>query len=231
MSERNTKEFFLYFARSNPLRTILMVALLVGAGLAEGVGIAGLLPLLEIGLTSPGTEPSGMSRAVSGLLETVGLKPTLGILLLIVVGAMAMKGLLRWLAMRQVGYVVARVAMDLRLRLIRALMKADWAYFATRPVGYFSNSISSEAHRSASAYRMACNALADLAQAAVYAVIVVLVSPAPGRPAPARVLVRCRRVGRSRTPLRWSERRSGCTRRGHHLRLQSARRAAAPCCR
>jgi len=177
MTERNTKEFFLFFARSNPLRTLVMVGMLIGAGLAEGVGIAGLLPLLVVGIAPAGTEPSDMSRRVSELLATVGLEPTLGVLLLVVVGAMAMKGLLRWLAMRQVGYVVARVAMDLRLRLIRALMKADWSYFATRPVGYFANSISTEAHRAANAYRMACNALADLAQAGVYAVIVFLVSP------------------------------------------------------
>ena len=135
MTERNTKEFFLYFARSNPARTLLMVGLLIGAGLAEGIGIAGLLPLLEIGLSNPSVEPSGLSQQVAALLGRIGLEPTLGVLLLVVVAAMAMKGLLLWLAMRQVGYVVARVAMDLRLRLIRALMKADWSYFATRPVG------------------------------------------------------------------------------------------------
>jgi ATP-binding cassette subfamily C protein len=177
MTERNTREFFLYFARSKPLRTLVMVAMLIGAGMAEGVGIAGLLPLLEIGVSSGGGEPSGVSRRIAELIGILGLQPTLGVLLLIVVGAMAIKGLLRWLAMRQVGYVVARVAMDLRLRLIRALLKADWSYFSTRPVGYFANSISSEAHRAANSYRMACNAIADLAQAGVYAVIVFLVSP------------------------------------------------------
>ena len=176
MTKRNTREFFLYFARSYPIRTFVMIALLLGAGLAEGVGIAGLLPVLEIGVTESGREPSGMSRTVADLLGKVGLEPTLAILLLIVVGAMAVKGLFRWLAMRQVGYVVARVAMDLRLRLIRALMQAEWSYFATRPVGYFANSISTEAHRSANAYRMASSALADLAQALVYAVIVFFVS-------------------------------------------------------
>jgi ATP-binding cassette subfamily C protein len=176
MTERNPKAFFLYFAQANPGRAFLMVGLLIGAGLAEGIGIAGLLPLLEVGLSTGSEEPSGLSQIVEAALGRIGLEPTLGVLLLVVVIAMATKGLFRWLAMRQVGYVVARVAMDLRLRLIRALMKADWSYFATRPVGYFSNSISSEAHRSATAYRMACNALADLAQAGVYAVIVVLVS-------------------------------------------------------
>ena len=95
MTERNSREFFLYFARAYPIRSVVMISLLLGAGLAEGVGIAGLLPVLEIGVTRSGGEPSGMSRTVADLLGRVGLEPTLAILLLIVVGAMALKGLLR----------------------------------------------------------------------------------------------------------------------------------------
>ena len=125
MTERNTREFFLYFARAYPIRSAVMIALLLGAGLAEGVGIAGLLPVLEIGATQSGAEPSGLSRTVSNLLGRVGLRPTLSILLFIVVGAMALKGLFRWLAMRQVGYVVARVAMDLRLGSLCEPLGAD----------------------------------------------------------------------------------------------------------
>lgn len=176
MTERKTREFFLYFARAYTIRSVMMIVLLLGAGLAEGVGIAGLLPILEVGATNSDGDPSGMSQKVAELLGVVGLEPTLAILLMVVVAAMALKGLLRWLAMRQVGYVVARVAMDLRLRLIRALMNAEWSYFATRPTGYFANSIGTEAQRSANAYRMACSALADLAQSLVYAGIVFLVS-------------------------------------------------------
>jgi len=176
MLERKTRDFFMYFVRAYPGRSVVMIILILAAGLAEGVGLAGLLPVLEIGITKTGDEPSRVARAVAELLGTVGLEPTLGILLLVVTAAMAMKGLLSWLAMRQVGFVVARVAMDLRLRLIRALMQAEWSYFSTRPTGYFANSISSEAHRSATAYRMACWALASLVQALVYAAIVFLVS-------------------------------------------------------
>ena len=82
MTKRNTREFFLYFARSYPIRTVVMIVLLLGA-------------VLEIGVTESGREPSGMSRTVADLLGKVGLEPTLAILLLIVVGAMALKGLFR----------------------------------------------------------------------------------------------------------------------------------------
>ncbi len=173
---RESREFFGYFAKAYPGRTLVMVGLLVASGLAEGVGLAGLLPILELGVTRSGAEPSDFARAVEAGLARVGLEPKLGVLLLIVFGAMTMKGVFRWLAMRQVGFVVARVAMDLRLRLIRALMQAEWRYFGTKPTGHFATSISSEAHRAASAYQMACSAFAGLIQVAVYAAVVILVS-------------------------------------------------------
>ena len=68
------------------------------------------------------------------------------------------------------------VGMDLRLRLIRSLMSAEWEFFTGSPTGYFSNAISSEAHRAAMGYREACAALAGLIQVAVYATFVVLIS-------------------------------------------------------
>ena len=167
---------FLHFARAYPGRTLLMIGLLVASGLAEGVGLAGLLPIIEVGVTAAGGQQSDFALAVQAGLSRLGIEPTLGVLLAIVFFAMTLKGVFRWLAMRQVGFVVARVAMDLRLRLIRALMQAEWRYFARKPTGHFASSISSEAHRAANAYQMACSALAGLIQVAVYATVVVLVS-------------------------------------------------------
>ena len=39
---------FALFARAHPRRTIMMVCLLILAGLAEGIGLAALLPVLEV---------------------------------------------------------------------------------------------------------------------------------------------------------------------------------------
>jgi ATP-binding cassette subfamily C protein len=153
-----------------------MVALLLGAGLSEGLGIAALLPLLELGTAQTGQEPSVLSQAVSNAFHAVGLEPGLGPLLVFIVVAMAMKGTFRWLAMREVGYVVARVAMDLRLRLIRGLMRAEWKHFTGTPTGFFATSISSEAHGAASAYREACAGLALVFQVAAYAFVVWMAS-------------------------------------------------------
>ena len=153
-----------------------MVGLLIFAGLAEGVGVVTLLPVLELAASTNGEDPSRISIMVGRALEWTGLTPTLGILLGLIVVAMTAKGAFRWMAMKQVGYAVAQIATDLRLRLIRALMKARWSHFTGHPTGHFANAISTEAHRASSAYRQACAALAAMIQVLVYLAVVFLVS-------------------------------------------------------
>ncbi len=173
---RQSREFLEHFFKAYPGRTAVMVALLLASGLSEGIGVAALLPLLELGTSQTGQDPSHLSEFVGRAFGAVRIEPNLGVLLGTIVVAMTLKGAFRWLAMREVGYVVARVAMDLRLRLIRGLMRAEWRYFSSTPTGYFANSISYEAHRAASAYREACWALAGVFQVAVYAAVVFLAS-------------------------------------------------------
>jgi ATP-binding cassette, subfamily C, bacterial len=71
---------------------------------------------------------------------------------------------------------VARIATDLRLMLIRSLLRARWSYFAGRPAGHVANAISSEAHRASGAYREVCSLLAGLIQVIVYFTVALLVT-------------------------------------------------------
>ncbi|MDH3427002.1 MAG: ABC transporter ATP-binding protein/permease, partial [Gemmatimonadota bacterium] len=176
MLRPTARRFFDYFASAYPARTVRMIILFVGAGLADGVGIAGLLPVLELSLGQTQAEQSRISQGVGSALNSIGIPASLPILLGLVVSAIALKGLFKWLAMREAGFVTARVGMDLRLRLIRSLMRAEWEFFVSRPTGHFANAISSEAHRAAMGYREACAALAGLIQVTVYAGFVILIS-------------------------------------------------------
>lgn len=173
--DRQSTGFIGHFFRAYPKQSFLMVGLLLFAGLAEAVGVITLLPVLEIAVGGA-AEDSLLTTTVRGFLDVVGLPATLPVLLSLVVVAMAMKGIFRWLAMRQVGYTVAAVAADLRLRLIRALMAARWQFFADQPVGQFANAVGTEAHRASDAYQQACAAMAGVVQVIVYAAIIVLVS-------------------------------------------------------
>lgn len=173
---RETTGFVSHFLRSYPARSVLMVFLLIVAGLAEGIGVLTLLPVLEAAVGADGEAPSGVTRVFTEVLERLGLPNTLGVLLTLIVVTISLKGICRWLAMNQVGYAVANIARDLRLHLIRAVMKARWSHFSGHPTGYFANAISTEAHRASGAYRAACSAMSSVIQVIMYLTVVVLVS-------------------------------------------------------
>jgi ATP-binding cassette, subfamily C, bacterial len=164
-----------YFLRAYPRRTVLMVSLLLMAGLAEGVGLVTLIPLLEVAVTD-GTTQSGLGQTVGSVLGTIGLDPTLGVLLAIIVLGMTLKAGFIWLAGNQIGFTVARIATDLRLSLIRSLLRARWKYFSGRPAGHVANALSNEAHRAAGAYRELCMLLAGGIQILVYLAVAFLIS-------------------------------------------------------
>lgn len=166
LNERSAS-FIRHFFGAYPWRSALMVVLLALSGIAEGVSVASLVPLLEM-RTTGGDEPSRLGEVVEAFLGALGLEPTLLVLLALIVVAICFKAGFMWLAMRQVGFTVARVTKDLRLELIRSLLWARWRYFGDQPVGRYATAISSEAIRAGSAYRAACVVLGAALQIAVY---------------------------------------------------------------
>ena len=117
-----------------------------------------------------------MSEAISATLGFIGLEPTLGVLLGFLVALIALKGLVLLIAMRSVGFVVARVALELRLRLFEAVAHAEWRHLLQYPTGFITNAVSSEAHIVSSAYREFCGGLADAVQVLAYLTLVLLIS-------------------------------------------------------
>lgn len=172
----DTTRFFKHFMRAYPKRSAAMVLLLTLGGFVEGVGVITMLPLLELVAGGGPQEASALGTAVGAGLESVGLSPTLGVLLSLIVAAMTLKSVFLWLAMQQVGYTVAQVTTDLRMKLLRSLLKARWRYYASQSTGRFANAISNEAHRAASAYREGCVLIAGLLQIAAYLLVAALIS-------------------------------------------------------
>src|SRR5262245_54966800 len=137
-------------ARAYPWRTGVMVGCLLLAGVAEGAGLAGLLPLLTMAASGLGAESganaarySPLGTLVVGTLHAAGLPLTAEVLLALIIGGTALKAALVMLANQQVGYNAARVATDLRLSLIRALLSTRWEYHVHAPLGAFANSVAS----------------------------------------------------------------------------------------
>ena len=78
-----------------------------------------------------------------------------------------MKALLLLVAKQRVGYTVAHVATDLRLRLLRALLGTSWSYYTRQPVGLAANAMATEANRGAQSYYYLSLILTYAIQAAI----------------------------------------------------------------
>ncbi len=159
-------------------RQLTVLGCLLAASLAEGFGIASLLPLLTVA-AGPGAgapSDSAIHDMVTGALAAIGLPPDLIVLLVVFVGGLVLKAALTLFAMNHVGYAVAEVATGLRLQLIQALLEARWGYFARQPVGRFANAISSEASRAGDAYLAVATTIAIAFQAVIFLILALMLS-------------------------------------------------------
>jgi ATP-binding cassette, subfamily C, bacterial len=172
------------FYRAYPWQMLVTVVALSIAGLAEGIGVTALLPLLNVAIASDAAiaangnvgMDSDFERSVQHAMELMGIAPTIGNLLLILVGAVAFKSATLLIAQRQVGYTAARLATDLRLELLRAILLSRWEYFLNQPVGKLTNSLATEAARAADAFVAGATGLTFVLQGSVYGIVALAVS-------------------------------------------------------
>jgi len=172
------------FARAYPVHSAVMLCALLIAGLIEGVSLTALLPLLDMVLDKPGTPTgdasgvevdSGVGDFLLSAIEATGFTPGVEVLLSIILLGAIIKGGLTLFARQKVGYIVAHVATDLRLSMLRAMLASRWEYFLHQPVGRLTNSMSIEAARSANAYLHGATLISLIIEAVVYLTIATLV--------------------------------------------------------
>ncbi|MBN1849810.1 MAG: ABC transporter ATP-binding protein [Deltaproteobacteria bacterium] len=164
------------FMKSYPLRSSVMFICLVLAGISEGIGVATLMPLLNLTLGGANHADSHLGRLTNEVFSYFGLQPSLGTLLIVIVLGILLKNGFTLLAMKQVGYTVAYVVTDLRFALLQSILKARWDHFIKHPIGLFTNAISTEAIRLSEGYRFACRIIAEAIQVLFYLTIALFIS-------------------------------------------------------
>ena len=172
--------FLILLVRKYPKQSIFMLIAMLLAGIAEGFGLSAMLPLLSTAIgdhagsniaNSPAAE-----RLVRESLQSLGISPTLEVLLVVIFCTIILKSTLLLIANKRVGFTVAQVATDMRLELMRALLAARWEFHLRQPVGAIANAMTSEANRTSKAYMCAAMMTIALIQAMVYVVVAFLVS-------------------------------------------------------
>ena len=165
--------FLITIARMYPGRSALTLLSLLFAGLADGLSLLLLLPLLNFATSDVAPVStnglSGLGHMLTEALSAIGVTPTVGALLVVIVVCLSLKAVFLILANIQVGYTVAHVATDLRLSLLRSLLAARWEFYVRQPVGSLTNAIGTEAIRASQAYFQGVRTLVVLIQAIVYA--------------------------------------------------------------
>ncbi len=171
-----TRTLVLRLLRQYPVRTAVVVSLTLLSGLAEGVSVVTLLPVLGLAAGMGEESMPGLAVTVEDGLRAVGVEPTIGVLLVILVAGMVGKAVLKLVAMWQAGIASAQIATDLRLALIDSLMRARWGYFVEQPTGRLTNAVSHEAERASLAFTKTAHLIGGSVQVAVYVAVAVLVS-------------------------------------------------------
>jgi len=167
---------FNIFFKAHGTQPRRVLSCLILAGLFEGIGIASLLPLLSLATGDGGGAASPLSLAITDALASVGLEPSIGVLLTMIAGGIALKAALLFLAMTYVGYTVAAVATGLRERLIRNLLDVKWRYFIHQPLGGIANAMSVDATRAGQAYLASARVMAYAIQVLAYSIVALLAS-------------------------------------------------------
>ncbi len=172
-------KLFVTFGRAYPAQSALMLGAMILASLAEGLGLTTLLPLLSTGVgggDAPVPVKPGVGGMMIGFLDGIGLTPTVGVLLIVIVIGMTLKSILMLAANRQIGYTVAHVATDLRLEFIRSLLATRWEYYLRQPVGALANGVATEATRAAESYLYGAGVVALMIQAILYSCVAMLIA-------------------------------------------------------
>lgn len=164
-----------HFIAVNPARMATSLVCLLAAGLAEGLGMVSLLPVLGIA-TGNSADDNRLSRWITDAFAMIGASPSLGNLLLLVVGGILLKAALTLVSQQQVGFAAAAFTAELRIRLVKALMAANWTYFVRQSSGRITNALSNETVSASSAYNALANLLAGFIQVIVFSTIALMTS-------------------------------------------------------
>jgi ATP-binding cassette subfamily C protein len=169
--------------RQYPWQTVAMLVALMLSGIVEGIGLSAMLPLLAIALggikgTSETTakQVTPAEKMIQDIFDTIGLTPTLELLLILIFATMLLKCVLVWVANKRVGYTVAHLTAKLRLQVLSAFLLAQWEFHLSQPIGKLAAAISGETAKTARAYAAGVAIIVVVIHAVIYIGVAFMVS-------------------------------------------------------
>lgn len=165
------RQIFKIFFQAEDTKPLLVLLCLVLGGMAEAIGIGSMLPLANTMLSGEDGSQTGLDGLIRQGLQMIGIAPTFGSLIGLLVAIMIVRSLLLFTAMTYAGISGARVTNNLRKRLIETIFRARWSFYANQSGGKLATVLSNDATRAGDAYLLAATAVAMLAQILAYAAV------------------------------------------------------------
>lgn len=165
----------IFLTRREAASGIVLFSLLL-AGIAEAASLGSLLPALSAIADGGAGGTSVLGSHVRAALVSLGLGFSLGNLILLAVGFMAVKSLLSFAALSHAGVLAARVSVSLRRRLIAAFFDARWSFLADQKAGHLANALGNDAARAGDAYLVSAQVAAYAIQVAAYVALNLLIN-------------------------------------------------------
>jgi ATP-binding cassette, subfamily C, bacterial len=172
------------FVIAHPWQSLGLMLLLLLAGLADGIGLSAMLPMLNMAFDGAQSveaaadpeDENQLTLLVYRMLASLNLTPSLGVLLTFIVAGIGLKSLLVFIAEQRIGYMAADVATRLRLDLLRAVTASSWLFYVKQSVGKLANAMATEAWRASNAYVYAIRLLVVFVESLVYVGVALMVS-------------------------------------------------------
>lgn len=169
------KQLLTIFFRAEGTKPWIVLACLLSASLSEALGISTLLPAISTILGDNAADTPSIGRSIKIFVESMGVSPTLANLLIIIVSLLVLKSVIVFGALAYSGITGARVAINLRRRLIKAIFDARWSFYADESGGRFASAISNDATRAGDAYQFAAVVMAGILQLITFSIVALLI--------------------------------------------------------
>lgn len=128
-------------------RLYIIFFLTMLAALAEGFGIAMLLPLIQSIDATNVAEMDSKTQLMYSLLETFGLTNSVGAILIFIALAFLVKGLIKFAEQGYQGFLQAQLLRELKIQLFERYSNMELNYYNQRNTGHFINVINEQINR------------------------------------------------------------------------------------
>lgn len=158
-------------------RLYIVFVLTVLAALAEGFGIALLLPLLEA--TEAGGQEAidgGLQQMLYDFLHAIGIGDSVVGILVFIGGVFVAKGGLKFVEGAYNGYLQSRLLRELKIGLFEAYGRMDYSYYIKRNTGHFINVINGQVDGFYRSFRKFITLLSQIITTMAYLAVAFLIA-------------------------------------------------------